>query len=201
VARVIARPFAGTSGGYRRTTNRHDFAVPPPEETLLDRLVNCGLDVVTVGKIASIFDGRGVTLDLHARNNDEAAAATLEALARAREGLIFANLGDFDTLWGHRNDPASFARGLAAFDSRLPELLAALAADDCLILTADHGCDPTTPGTDHTREYVPLLVFSSTLRGGIDLGTRASLADTGQTIADNFGLRLQAGRSFLAELR
>jgi phosphopentomutase len=201
VGRVIARPFIGSSGNYRRTGNRMDFAVPPPEETLLDRMKGGGLAVVGVGKIAAIFDGRGITEDLPVHGNHECLDATLTALTRVARGLIFANLGDFDTLWGHRNDSAGFARGLEAFDRRLPELREALEPDDCLVITADHGCDPTTPGTDHTREHVPILIFSRKLAGGVNLGTRSSLADIGQTIAENFGLRLPAGKSFLSDLR
>jgi phosphopentomutase len=200
VGRVIARPFVGSSGNYRRTANRMDFAVPPPEETLLDRMKTAGLAVVGIGKIASIFDGRGITEDLPVHGNMECVDATLAALSRVPRGLIFCNLGDFDALWGHRNDSAGFARGLEAFDGRLPELRGALALDDCLIITADHGCDPTTPGTDHTREHVPILVFSPGLSGGADLGTRASLADLGQTIAENFALSNPDGKSFLTEL-
>jgi phosphopentomutase len=201
VGRVIARPFIGSSGDYRRTGNRMDFAVPPPEETLLDRMKGAGLAVVGVGKIASIFDGRGITEDLPVHGNNECVDATLTALTRVAQGLIFSNLGDFDTLWGHRNDSAGFARGLEAFDRRLPEMSEALDPDDCLVITADHGCDPTTPGTDHTREHVPILIFSRKLAGGVNLGTRSSLADIGQTIAENFGLRLAAGKSFLRDLR
>ncbi|MBZ5494828.1 MAG: phosphopentomutase [Acidobacteriia bacterium] len=201
VARVIARPFTGLSGRYRRTANRRDFAVPPPGETLLDRLKRLGLSVIGVGKVASIFDGRGITRDLPVHGNDESMDATITALALASEGMIFSNFGDFDTLWGHRNDCAGFARGLEVFDRRLPELCGALGEDDCLVITADHGCDPTTPGTDHSREYTPILVFSRKLAGGVSLGTRDSLADIGQTVAENFGLALPAGRSFLKDLR
>jgi phosphopentomutase len=201
VGRVIARPFAGIAGGYRRTANRIDFAVSPPGETLLDRLKSAGFAVVCVGKVASVFDNRGITEDLPVHGNAACVDATMDALARMPAGMVFTNLGDFDTLWGHRNDRAGFARGLREFDGRLPDLCAALGAHDCLIVTADHGCDPTTPGTDHTREYVPILVFSPTLKGGVDLGVRTSLADLGQTIADNFGLTLPTGKSFLKELR
>ncbi len=201
VARVIARPFLGTSGAYRRTANRRDFAIQPPEESLLDLLKRQCLAVIGVGKLASIFDGRGITEDLPVHGNEECMDATLAALARMPAGLIFSNLGDFDTLWGHRNDCHGFARGLEDFDRRLPELCEALGKRDCLIITADHGCDPMAPGTDHTREYTPVLVYSPGLAGGVDLGTRSSLADMGQTIAENFGLRLPAGTSFLKDLR
>ena len=201
VARVIARPFIGVSGAYRRTAHRRDFAVQPPADSLLDLMKRAGLAVVGVGKLASIFDGSGITEDLPVHGNEESMDATVAALARTPAGMIFSNFGDFDTLWGHRNDRSGFARGLEAFDRRLPELCAALGKDDCLIITADHGCDPAAPGTDHTREYTPILVFSPGLAGGVNLGTRNSLADMGQTIAENFGLRLSAGTSFLKDLR
>ncbi len=201
VARVIARPFAGVSGSYKRTTNRKDFNVPPPADTLLNHLHRMGLAVTTVGKVASIFDGSGVTEDLPAHSNDESMDATLAALASGARGLVFSNFGDFDTLWGHRNDSAGFARGLEAFDRRLPDLCTSLKQRDCLVITADHGCDPTVPGTDHTREHVPILVYSPSLTGGVNLGTRSSLADIGQTIAENFDAVLAAGRSFLTDLQ
>jgi phosphopentomutase len=160
-----------------------------------------GLDVVSVGKIASIFDYRGVTRSLPAHDNGEAIHETLLALADTPAGLIFTNLVDFDMLWGHRNDSRGYARGLAEFDRRLPDILGALRDDDLLIITADHGCDPTTQGSDHSREYVPILASSPRIQGGIDLGTRATLADMGQTVARNFDLMLSAGDSFLADLR
>jgi phosphopentomutase len=201
VARVIARPFLGVAGQYRRTANRRDFSATPPGESLLDLLKRAGLAVIGVGKVASIFDGCGITEDRPAHGNDETMDVTVAALADAPAGLIFCNFGDFDTLWGHRNDCPGFARGLEAFDRRLPELCAALGDDDGLILTADHGCDPSAPGTDHTREYAPILTFGRRLSGGANLGVRSSLADIGQTIAENFGLQLAHGTSFLNELR
>ena len=184
-----------------RTANRKDFAVPPPGDSLLDLMKSASLAVVSVGKVASIFDGCGITADRPAHGNDESMDATLAALAHSPAGLIFSNFGDFDTLWGHRNDAAGFARGLEAFDRRLPQLCAALRSDDCLMITADHGCDPAAPGTDHTREYAPILVFNRRLCGGVNLGVRSSLADLGQTIAENFSLRLEHGSSFLRDLR
>ena len=201
VARVIARPFAGASGSFQRTKNRKDFAIPPPEESLLDRLKQKQLSVIGIGKIASIFDYQGITENLKARDNSESMDQTVQVLRSAPPGLVFSNFVDFDMLWGHRNDPKGYARGLEEFDRRLPELIGALDGEDCLMISADHGCDPTTPSTDHSREYVPVLVFSKKLQGGVDLGTRASLADLGQTIAENFGIRLPVGTSFLADLR
>jgi phosphopentomutase len=200
VARVIARPFIGTPSRFERTTNRKDFAIPPPGPTLLDLLKQNSLAVVGVGKISSIFEHQGVTESLVAHNNSESMDQTIAALRNSPEGLIFANFVDFDMLWGHRNDSHGYAKGLEQFDQRLPELRAALREDDCLIITADHGCDPVTPGTDHSREYVPVLVSGKALSGGRNLGTRRSLADMGQTIAQNFGLRISAGTSFLPEL-
>jgi phosphopentomutase len=201
VGRVIARPFIGKPGGFTRTGNRKDFAIPPPDKTLLDQLKASGYASIGVGKIPSIFDFNGISEHLDAHNNVESVDQTLEALKRAPEGLIFANLVDFDMLWGHRRDAKGYARALEYFDSRIPEIKTAMRKDDCLIITADHGCDPTFPGSDHTREYVPILVYGRGLPGGVNLGTRATLADMGQTIADNFGLRLSFGTSFLHELK
>jgi len=201
VARVIARPFIGAPGSFQRTGNRKDFAVGPPEATLLDRLSAQGLNVIGIGKIASIFAFRGITRSLDAHNNDEVMDQTVRALTAAPAGLVFANFVDFDMLWGHRNDSKGYAAGLERLDRRLPELLAALQEDDCLIITADHGCDPTTASTDHSREYVPIIVYSKGLQGGVNLGTRSALADIAQTIADNFSLCLPCGTSFLADVR
>jgi phosphopentomutase len=201
VARVIARPFVGSRGSFQRTGNRRDFAIPPPEATLPDRLKEKGLASISVGKIASIFDYRGFSEILEAHNNSDSVSQTIRSLQHAPDGLIFANLVDFDMLWGHRNDPEGYARALEEFDRRLPEVQVALRPEDCLIITADHGCDPTTVSTDHSREYVPIIVFAQDLRGGIDLGTRSTMADMGQSIAENFGLFLPIGTSFLKDLR
>lgn len=202
VGRVIARPFVGTnSNDFKRTENRHDYAVPPPNDNLLPSLKNNGLDVVCVGKIASIYDSVGVTKDWPAKNNEQAIDQTIDALNASSRGLLFSNLVDFDMLFGHRRDAEGYAKALEYFDSRLDDIFAALRVDDLLILTADHGNDPTFRGTDHTREFAPLLVYGKSAKPGVDLGTRDSLADIGQTIADNFGLALSAGTSFLAELR
>ncbi len=197
VGRVIARPFIGAPDQFTRTENRHDYAVPPPRENLLVALSEQGLDVVCIGKIASIYDSQGATADLTAKNNDQSIDQTLRALRDDTRGLIFSNLVDFDMLFGHRRDVEGYARALEHFDERLPEIEAALRDDDLLIITADHGNDPTYRGTDHTREYVPLLVCGKQARAGVNLGTRQSLADIGQTVADNFGLQLAAGESFL----
>src|SRR5947209_3946590 len=197
VGRVIARPFIGSPGAFRRTENRHDYAVPPPRENLLPILSHAGLDVVCIGKVASIYDAMGVTLDLTAKNNDQSIDQTINALKQARRGLIFSNLVDLDMLYGHRRDTEGYARALEHFDSRLPEIEDAMGERDVFIITADHGNDPTFRGTDHTREYAPLIVFGKSARKGVDLGIRSSLSDIGQTIADNFGLKLTAGNSFL----
>lgn len=200
VGRVIARPFLGEPGGFYRTENRHDYAVPPPRENLLVSLADEGLDVVCIGKIASIYDSNGVTEDRTAKNNQQSIDQTIDALNDDSRGLIFSNLVDFDMLFGHRRDTEGFAKALEHFDSRLPEIEAAMRDDDLMIITADHGNDPTFRGSDHTREYAPLLVYGKQARSGVDLGDRDSLADIGQTIADNFGLRLAAGCSFLGEI-
>jgi phosphopentomutase len=201
VGRVIARPFVGTPGAFQRTENRHDYAVPPPRENLLVALSDAGLDVVCIGKIASIYDSLGATQDLKAKNNDQSIDQTIRALQDERtRGLIFTNLVDFDMLYGHRRDVEGYARALEHFDARLPEIEAVMNERDLFILTADHGNDPTYRGTDHTREYVPLLAYGQRARAGVNLGTRCSLADMGQTIAENFNLKLAAGESFLSDI-
>jgi phosphopentomutase len=198
VGRVIARPFVGDAAeNFKRTENRHDYAVAPPSDNLLPLLKDNNLAVVCIGKIASIYDSIGVTEDLTAKNNDQSIDQTVNALGNDSRGLIFSNLVDFDMLYGHRRDTEGYARALEHFDRRLPEILSAMRADDLLIITADHGNDPTKEGSDHTREYVPLLVYGKSARAGVNLGTRESLADIGQTIAVNFGLQLKDGESFL----
>lgn len=197
VGRVIARPFLGETGSFYRTENRHDYAVPPPRENLLTALKDENLDVVCIGKIASIYDSVGVTEDLTAKNNQQSIDQTIHALQQNTRGLIFSNLVDFDMLYGHRRDTEGFARALEHFDSRVPEIESEMRDDDLMIITADHGNDPSFPGSDHTREYAPLLVYGKKARRGVNLGTRNSLADIGQTVAKNFGLRLTAGESFL----
>lgn len=201
VGRVIARPFLGTTAdNFKRTENRHDYAVPPPLNNLLPLLKDKGLDVVCIGKIASIYDSMGVTEDLIAKNNDQTVNQTINALNVKSKGLIFSNLVDFDMLYGHRRDTEGYAKALEVFDAQLPDILDAMNEDDLLILTADHGNDPTMPGSDHTREYVPLLVYGKSAKQSVNLGTRGSLSDIGQTIAENFGLRLKDGKSFLGEI-
>jgi phosphopentomutase len=200
VGRVIARPFVGEPGDFRRTEARQDYAIDPPEETLLDRVKSAGLAVTAVGKIGSIFCHRGTTEELKAGNNNASVDQTLRALRATPRGLIFTNLVDFDMLYGHRNDVEGYARALEAFDARLPEIQQAMSDDDLMIITADHGCDPGDVSTDHTREYVPVLAWGRRAKAGVDLGTRSSLADIGQTVAENFGLELRAGRSFLGEI-
>ncbi|MEQ1643570.1 MAG: phosphopentomutase [Pyrinomonadaceae bacterium] len=201
VARVIARPFLGSAAdNFKRTENRHDYAVPPPAGNLLPLIKDAGLDVVCIGKIASIYDGMGVTEDLTAKNNDQIIDVTIEALKADSHGLIFSNLVDFDMLYGHRRDTEGYAKALEHFDARLPEIFDALDDDDLLILTADHGNDPSFPGSDHTREYVPLVVYGKAANAGVELGTRQSLSDIGQTVAENFGLHIADGVSFLSDL-
>ena len=181
VGRVIARPFIGSLGDFKRTANRKDYAVAPIDRTILDGLTEKGLSVLGIGKIEDIFCNRGVTHSIHTKSNAEGIDVTIEALKNGSDNLIFTNLVDFDMLYGHRNDPVGYANALEYFDSRLPEIMAVMREEDILFITADHGCDPTTEGTDHTREYVPVLVYGS----GVvpkDLGTRDSFADMGATV-------------------
>ena len=199
VGRVIARPFTGKSGQFTRTANRKDFAVPPPVGMLLDRLAERNVPVYSVGKIADVFLNRGITRYRKTANNAEGMQATLGAMREQAEGLIFVNLVDFDQLYGHRNDVAGYAGALEAVDRWLPSLQPE--QHDLVILTADHGCDPTTPSTDHSREYTPLLAYGPHVRSGTALGTRETLADIGQTVAQIFGTNLKAGTSFLKEIQ
>jgi phosphopentomutase len=202
VGRVIARPFTGRNGAYTRTPRRRDFSCPPPEPTLLDNTKAAGLPVVAIGKVDDLFAGRGFTESRHSVDNDECVDHVLDAMGRHEEGLIFANLVQFDMDWGHRNDPGSFARGLEAFDGRLLELERRVGDNDMVFITADHGNDPTTPSTDHSREHVPLLVFGPRVKPGIDLGTRPSFADLGRTAAEHLGVKpTPDGTSFLPAIR
>jgi phosphopentomutase len=200
VGRVIARPFTGKPGAFVRTERRHDYAVPPPRPMLLDMLQEASLEIVGVGKIPDIFLNRGITRKLAGRNNFEALESTVAALKDAGRGLIFTNLVDFDMLYGHRLDIEGYGRAIEEVDAFLPRLLGALGRRDLLILTADHGCDPLGPSTDHSREYVPLLATGPGVKGGVNLGTRATLADIGQSVAENFRLHLGQGESFLGEI-
>ncbi len=201
VGRVIARPFVGEPGAFRRTANRHDYALPPAGETFLDRATAAGVPVVAIGKIQDLFAGRGIARAIHAASDSEGMDHVVAELATTTHGFIFANLVDFDTQYGHRNDVAGYAANLERFDTRLAALLPRLGPDDLLVVTADHGNDPSTPSTDHAREYVPLLAVGAHVRPGTDLGTRATFADLGQTLADNFSLgALAHGTSFLGEM-
>jgi phosphopentomutase len=201
MGRVIARPFVGSPGTFTRTANRRDYALPPTGETLLDRLKAAGRPVVAIGKIEDLFARRGLTHAVHTASDDEGMDVVERTMEEVEDGLIFANLVDFDTVYGHRNDVAGYAANLERFDARLGEVLGRLQEADLLILTADHGNDPTTPSTDHSREYVPLLVAGPRVTHGVNLGTRSTFADVGQTLADVFGLApLANGQSFLAEL-
>ncbi len=201
VGRVIARPFDGQRGAFRRTSRRHDYALPPPQPTVLDHLTSAGHPVIAVGKIRDLFAGRGISRHLATASDDEGMDRVDEAMRDVPRGLIWANLVDFDALYGHRNDVDGYARNLERFDARLADLLPQLRPTDLLIVTADHGNDPTTPSTDHSREYVPLLASGSRVASGVALGTRDTFADLGQTIADNFAVApLPRGTSFLQAL-
>ena len=197
VGRVIARPFVGVPGAYRRTARRHDYSLPPPGPTLLDRVKEAGLEVIGVGKIHDIFVGQGLTRSYPTSSNREGVERIVELLSDPGwRGFLMANLVDFDSLWGHRNDCAGYAGGLEEFDRELEEIEQRLGKEDILIITADHGCDPTTRSTDHSREYVPLIVYGSRVRNGAQLGVRSTFADLGATIAELWGLGpLEAGTS------
>ena len=199
VSRVIARPFLGDGGEYVRTTNRRDFSVPPPGRTLLDDLSAAGVPTISVGKVDDLFAGRGLQTTHHTRNNGEGIDRIIECVKSMTAGFVFANLVDFDTLYGHRNDPAGFASALVEFDNALPRILGAVRPGDLVVITADHGNDPVSPGTDHSREYVPLLVVGGA--HSASLGTRATFADIGKTIAEFFGVSGSlAGESFFGAL-
>ncbi len=202
VGRVIARPFVGTPGAFDRTDRRRDFSAPPSGPTLLDHVLAAGQTMWAVGKIEDIFAGQGIGHAVHTHDNMDGVDKTLEAMQEAGPGLIFTNLVDFDMRFGHRNNPQGYAAALQAADKRVPELMEALRRDDVLIFTADHGCDPTTASTDHSREYVPLLVYGSAIQGGLDLGTRPTFADLGATIAEWLGVTApDAGESFAHQVR
>ena len=204
VGRVIARPFIGKApegtDPFTRTSRRHDYAIPPPEPLLMAKLQEAGVYTHAVGKISDIFLGQGVANSVKTKSNAEGIEKTLDALEKAPGGLIFTNLVDFDMLYGHRNNVEGYAQALEEADEGLGRMMAKLTDNDLLIVTADHGCDPSTQSTDHSREYVPVLAYSPQLEGGVKLGTRTSLADMGQTIAQNFGTSLGFGKSFLKQL-
>lgn len=201
VGRVIARPFIGTSGNYKRTPNRRDFSLQPFRKTILNYIKDNKMDVCAVGKIEDIFGGYGVTKAVHTKNNMDGVDKTIEYLKEDTEGLIFTNLVDFDMQYGHRNDVEGYANALKDFDNRLPEIIENLKDEDVLIITADHGCDPTTPSTDHSREYIPILVFGKSLKQGVNLGTRKTYADIGKTIAELLKIDADiAGESFAKEI-
>jgi phosphopentomutase len=201
VGRVIARPFVGTEGAFTRTANRHDYALDPTGVTLLDHLTRERIPVVAIGKVKDLFAGRGIARAIPTASDDDGVTRVVEAMISQESGLIFANLVDFDTMYGHRNDVAGYANNLERFDTRLPAVLDGLRESDLLVITADHGNDPTTPSTDHSREYVPLLLTGSRVRRGAALGTRATFADLGQTLAENFGVGpLAHGTSFLEDV-
>ena len=201
LGRVIARPFVGQPGAFVRTANRRDFAMPPTAETVLDRLSSARVPTIAIGKVGDLFAGRGIARAVHTTSDDAGMDAIMSEMASTAGGLIFANLVDFDTLYGHRNDVAGYAANLERFDARLKDLLPRLREDDLLIVTADHGNDPTTPSTDHSREHVPLLVAGPKVKAGTNLGTRITFADLGQTVAENFGVvAMRHGDSFLKDL-
>jgi len=196
--RVIARPFEGEEGAFRRTANRHDYSIAPLLPTMLDMICAAGQAVAAVGKIKDIFAGQGVTKSVHTTNNMEGVDTTLAMMSEVLSGLIMTNLVDFDMQFGHRRDPAGYAEALMAFDARLPEIMGAMRADDVLILTADHGCDPTRAGTDHTREYIPFLAYGEGIRPNTNIGTRETFADIAATVLDVLKVEGEtAGVSFL----
>jgi len=201
VGRVIARPFVGAPGAFTRTANRHDYALEPRGDTLLDGLTARAIPVVAIGKITDLFAGRGIGRAVPTRSDADGIEKLSAALADTPSGLLFANLVDSDTMYGHRNDVAGYAANLERFDADLARLLPALGAGDLLVVTADHGNDPSTPSTDHSREYVPVLLTGPRVRAGVDVGTRSTFADLGQTLADNFGVApLAHGSSFLRDI-
>ena len=201
VGRVIARPFVGHPGSFKRTANRRDYALPPAGETLLDRLTSASIPVVAIGKIEDLFAGRGITVACHTASDDDGMDRLERQMADIDRGLIFANLVDFDTQYGHRNDVDGYARHLEQVDRRLSAIVPRLREDDLLMVTADHGNDPTTPSTDHSREFVPLLVVGRQVRAGVQLGTRRTFADLGQTLAEVFGVGpLANGARFLRDI-
>ncbi len=184
VGRIIARPFIGGNGKYTRTSNRRDFSLKPNKKTMLNYIMESGLDVCAVGKIEDIYAGCGITDAVHTKNNLEGIEKTIEYINKDNKGLIFTNLVDFDMLYGHRNDVKGYANALREFDAKLPQIISSMKDTDMLIITADHGCDPTTPSTDHSREYIPVLLYGKELKKNINIGTRKTYSDIGKTITD-----------------
>jgi len=198
VSRIIARPFIGEPGNFTRTVRRHDFSVSPPEKTLLNYLQEAGYDVIGVGKIKDIFNGSGITESHKMDGNINGMEITRDLIKKDNRGLIFTNLVDFDMKYGHRNNPQGYANALEEMDAFMPQILDAMKPSDILFITADHGCDPTTSSTDHSREYVPILVYSESIKAGINMGIRKTFADVAKTIDDIFKLdKIKAGESFL----
>lgn len=201
VGRIIARPFVGEPGNFKRTANRHDYALKPFDRTVMNELKDGKFDVIAIGKISDIYDGEGVTESLRTVSNMDGMDKLVQTLDMDFTGLSFLNLVDFDALFGHRRDPIGYGKALEEYDARLPEVFEKLKEDDLLIITADHGNDPVHPGTDHTREYVPLLVYSPVMKGGKKLPIRETFADIGATVAENFQVKMpKYGKSFLNEL-
>jgi len=201
IARIIARPFIGKPGAFQRTYNRHDYSMLPPQPTLCEKLTEAKVPVIGVGKIADIFAHQGVPENIHTEGNADGLRHTVDAIDRVERGLVFTNLVDFDMLYGHRRNPEGYAEALLEVDGVLPQILDSLGTNGMLMITADHGCDPTYPAhTDHTREYVPILCASRRFKGSVDLGIRESFADLGQTVAENFGIEVPTGKSFYADL-
>lgn len=202
VGRVIARPFVGEEGNFTRTSNRRDYALNPFSKTMLEYLKENGKEVAAVGKIEDIYNRQGVTKAVHTKNNMDGVDKTLEYMKEVEEGLIFTNLVDFDMLYGHRNDAKGYGKAIEDFDGRLQEIYNNMSDDDMLIIAADHGCDPTTDSTDHSREYIPILVYGKKLKNGVDLGTRKGFTDIGKTILDFFNIENEiVGESFLDKLK
>lgn len=201
VGRVIARPFTGKAPNFTRTSNRHDFSIEPPQITMLDQLLEDHFDVIAVGKINDIFAGKGISEFVRTKGNEEGIERTIEYTGRDFNGLCFVNLVDFDMLYGHRNDVDGYAKALTYFDQKLPEIMAGLRDDDLLMVTADHGCDPITPSTDHSREYIPWVIYGKQVRAGANLGTHPTFADIGATVLDYFGIAPKiTGTSQLKEI-
>lgn len=202
VGRVIARPFLGEPGNFTRTTNRRDFSAEPTSATILDKMKEKGLEVIAVGKIEDIFSKKGITEAVHTTGNMNGVDITLDYMKKQNKGIIFTNLVDFDMLFGHRNNAEGYKQALEEFDARLPELLASMRPDDLMIITADHGCDPTTPSTDHSREHVPLMVYGQGIKADVNLGTRETFADLASTIAEIFNIEnIFPGKSFLKVIK